>query len=364
MCLFCAAPQAVAVPPDISALENDIAAAAREIGATEKELSSLKRQQAKLKKQAVPKNKKNASAPDTGALSENIADYTRNLAVLQQQLDAAFLALSDAPARQSISTENSALLGDPDLVVAAAREEWLAHAVAQNALAAIRAESGNLDETRQKRQQLEKTHRKQAHAAEEHRQRLNNLAHQITVTQKLLSEQRQALATQREKLAQEKQQLAAQKAVRKPMAKPVTVAAAPQNALLKPVALTAPAVQQVAPGRFPVNGKVVMKFGDKDALGVKSSGIVLEAAEGENIVLPQEGVIKFAGAFGKFKQLLIVEHKGGYHSLISGLDQVETKIGERLPAGAVIGHLAQAQAYYELRHNGVPVDPDKVSMPF
>ncbi|MBL1146702.1 MAG: hypothetical protein D8M28_03280 [Proteobacteria bacterium] len=368
LCLFCAAPQAVAAPPEISVLEKNIAAAQRGISETEEELSSLKRQQAKLKKQAVPKNRKTASAPDTKALSENIADYTRNLAVLQQQLDAAFLALSDAPARQTISMESSALLDDPDLVVAAAREEWLAHAVAQNAVAAIRAESTHLDDMRQKRQEAEQAHRKQADAAQEHRQRLDNLAHQISVTQKLLAGQKRELAAQRDALTQEKQRFAAQKPMRKPTAKPaakpVTVASAQQNPLLKQAALTAPAVKHAVPGRFPVKGKVVMKFGDKDALGVKSSGIVLEAAEGENIVLPQEGVIKFAGAFGKFKQLLIVEHKGGYHSLISGLGEVETKIGERLPAGAVIGHLAQAQAYYELRHNGVPVDPDKVSMPF
>jgi len=364
LCLFCGLPQAFAAAPDLATLEKNIATANREISRTEKELSSLKKQQARLKKQGVPKNKHLAKQPDTSALTDNIADYTHNLSVLQQQLDAAFLALSDAPVRQSVNAESSALLDDPDMVIAAAREEWLAHTIATQAVAAIRSESGHLDKTRQQRQQVEKDHQKQAHAAQEHRQHLDNLRHQITVTQSLLAEQRQQLRIQRDTLQQEQQRLAAaRKPVRKPAAKPVTVAAV-QHPLLQPAALHTPAVKYVPPGRFPVNGKVVMKFGDKDALGVKSSGIVLEAAEGENIVLPQEGIIKFAGAFGKFKQLLIVEHKGGYHSLISGLGEVETKIGEHLPAGAVIGHLAQAQAYYELRHNGVPVDPDKVSMPF
>lgn len=345
MCLFCGVPQAVAAAPDVAATQ-------REISDTEKELSSLKRQQAELKKQKPSRNKTVAAA-DTAALSAEISDYTRNLSVLQHQLDTAFLVLSDAPARQNAGMESTILLDDPDRVLAAAREEWLAGAVAQNAVAAFQAESGNLEETRQKRQKVEEAHRKQAGAAQEYRQRFDNLTHQIAVTQKLLGEQRQKLAAQRMKLEQEQQQFATRKPVRKPM-----------------VSKLAAVVQKNNPshiaqfGRFPVKGRVVMKFGDKDALGAQSKGIVLEAAQGENIILPQEGVIKFAGAFGNFKQLLIVEHKGGYHSLISGFRAVETKIGERLPAGAVVGHLAQAQAYYELRHNGVPVDPDKVSMPF
>lgn len=351
--------------PEIEALEKNVAAAQREIRETEKELSSLRQQQTRLKKQGIPKSRITAKSPDTAALTDDIADYTRNLSVLQQQLDAAFLALGDAPVRRSVNAESSALLDDPDMVITAAREEWLAHAVAAQAVAAIRTESGSLDKTRRERQKVEEEHQKQTQAAQEYRQRLDNLTHQITVTQKLLDGQRREFAAQRDGLAQKKQLVAALKPIRKPAAKPVDVVPAAQaSPLLQPVALRTPAVKHALPGRFPVNGKVVMKFGDKDALGAKSNGIVLEATEGENIVLPQEGVIKFAGAFGKFKQLLIVEHKGGYHSLISGLDAVETKIGERLPAGAVVGHLAQAQAYYELRHNGVPVDPDKVSMPF
>ena len=363
LCLFCAVPQAKAAPPDLAVLEKNIAAAQRGITETEKELASLKGQQAGLKKQAPPKSGKTSSAPDTAALSAEITDYTRNLSALQRQLDAAFLALSGAPARQTAAMDIAVLPDDPDTAVAAAREEWLALAVAQNAVAAIRAENAHLEETRRKRQSVEEMHKKQARAAQEHRARLDNLAHQISVTQKLLAEQQQALAAQRVELAREKQHFAARKPVRKPVTGILAASVAVVTAEKNPVSQNA-VRPSAASGRFPVNGKVVMKFGDKDALGVTSSGIVLEASEGENIILPQEGVIKFAGAFGRFKQLLIVEHKGGYHSLISGFDAVETKIGERLPAGAVVGHLAQAQAYYELRHNGVPVDPDKVSMPF
>lgn len=355
LCFFCAAPQAAATP--------DTAATQRGIAALEKELGDLKKQQTALKKQL---QKQTAARPAPAAEKirpdPDIADYTRNLSAWQQQLDAAFLALGAAPARDHAGTANAILPDDPEAVLAAAREEWLARAVAENALAAIRTENTRLAETQRRQNAAEERHRQQAQILQTHRARLDNLAHQIGVTQKLLAEQRQQLAEQRAAQALEKQQFAARKPARKPATDPakITVAALPQ---VLPSANRADKTS-VKSGRLPVNGKIVMKFGDKDLLGATSTGIVLEAAQGENIVLPQEGVVKFAGAFGKFKQLLIVEHKGGYHSVISGYDALKTKIGERLPAGAVIGQLAQAQAYYELRHNGVPVDPDKVSIPF
>ena len=79
---------------------------------------------------------------------------------------------------------------------------------------------------------------------------------------------------------------------------------------------------------------------------------------------PLAGTVKFAGTFQKYKQILIVEHEGGYHSLIAGLGRIDTVVGATLFAGEPVGIAetagTEARIYYELRQDGEPVNPRKL----
>ncbi len=111
---------------------------------------------------------------------------------------------------------------------------------------------------------------------------------------------------------------------------------------------------------LPVRGTVVTGFGDKDDLGAPSKGITFETRPGSSVIVPLAGTVKFAGPFQNYKQILIVEHPGGYHSLIAGLAHIDTVVGASLSAGEPVGEAEDGKTpeiYYELRQNGKPVNP-------
>jgi septal ring factor EnvC (AmiA/AmiB activator) len=128
---------------------------------------------------------------------------------------------------------------------------------------------------------------------------------------------------------------------------------------------------RVATGHFlpsnlplPVSGNIRISFGDTDDYGSRSQGMTFSTRPGATIVTPLAGTVKFAGSFQKYKQILIVEHEGGYHSLIAGLGRIDTVVGATLSAGEPVGIAetsgGEARVYYELRQDGEPVNPRKL----
>jgi len=114
---------------------------------------------------------------------------------------------------------------------------------------------------------------------------------------------------------------------------------------------------------LPVHGAVHTGFGEKDDFGAESKGITFLPRPGAGVIIPLAGIVKFAGAFQNYKQILIVEHQGGYHSLIGGLARIDTVVGASLAAGEPVGMAKTSgapQIYYELRQNGKPVNPQKL----
>ncbi len=114
---------------------------------------------------------------------------------------------------------------------------------------------------------------------------------------------------------------------------------------------------------LPVHGTLHTSFGETDDLGAKSEGITLVSRQGAPVISPLPGTVRFAGPFQKYKQILIIEHQGGYHSLIAGLGRIDTVVGATLAAGEPVGMTetvsTSPQVYYELRQNGKPVNPQK-----
>ena len=74
--------------------------------------------------------------------------------------------------------------------------------------------------------------------------------------------------------------------------------------------------------------------------------------------MPADGRIAFAGAYRGFGQIVIIEHVGGWTSLITGLARTRLKVGERIAQGDPIGRAAdnRPRITVELRRNGRPID--------
>lgn len=111
---------------------------------------------------------------------------------------------------------------------------------------------------------------------------------------------------------------------------------------------------------WPVSGEVVKPFsaGSGDRQGLRIAG-----RNGATVAAPYDGVVVYAGPFRSYGLVLILEHSGGYHSVLSELGTIDALLGQRVVAGEPVGVLAQSsgtnpEMYVELRRNGGPIDPE------
>ena len=113
---------------------------------------------------------------------------------------------------------------------------------------------------------------------------------------------------------------------------------------------------------LPARGKVIRSWGDLAPLGLPSRGLTLEIVAGAQIVAPYDGRIVYADAFRSYGQLLIIDHGGGYHTLVAGLSRIDGQVGQWLLAGEPVGQASNGEngkstLYVELRRNGEPINP-------
>jgi septal ring factor EnvC (AmiA/AmiB activator) len=110
--------------------------------------------------------------------------------------------------------------------------------------------------------------------------------------------------------------------------------------------------------RLPVMGPVVAGFGEVASSGVRSRGLTIAARPGAQLIAPADGRVGFAGRYRGFGQIVIIEHVGGWTSLITGMDRTALKVGERVAQGDPIGRASdnRPRITVELRRNGRPID--------
>ncbi len=112
--------------------------------------------------------------------------------------------------------------------------------------------------------------------------------------------------------------------------------------------------------RLPAPGTIMTRYNEPDGFGAPSKGLTIKTRSGGLVVAPMGGVVRFTGEFRNYGQMVIIEHQGGYHSLIAGLGKIDTVVGQSISAGEPLGRLRRtddATLYFELRYNGEPVNP-------
>lgn len=105
---------------------------------------------------------------------------------------------------------------------------------------------------------------------------------------------------------------------------------------------------------LPVDGRLVGGFGDP-----RSRGISIAARAGAQVVAPGGGRVVFAGPYRGYGKIVIIDHAGGWTSLVTNLFQLDARVGQVVIAGAPLGLAGSGQPVLtlELRHQGNPVNP-------
>ena len=93
-----------------------------------------------------------------------------------------------------------------------------------------------------------------------------------------------------------------------------------------------------------------------------AGGLEIAAPEGAPVAAVHDGVVAFAGTFGGFGNLVIIEHGAQNFSLYGNLLQMSANRGDRVERGQPIGTVGLAPAgsselHFELRIDGQSVDP-------
>ncbi len=122
----------------------------------------------------------------------------------------------------------------------------------------------------------------------------------------------------------------------------------------------APAEAELTQGayRLPVVGRIVAGLGEVNESGVRSRGVTIAARPGGQVVAPAPGRVSFAGDYRGYGKIVIVDHGGGWVSLLTGMIALSVGVGDTLDAGTPIGRAGSddSRITVELRRAGRPVD--------
>lgn len=118
--------------------------------------------------------------------------------------------------------------------------------------------------------------------------------------------------------------------------------------------------------RVPVKGQIISHFGETSNFFADSRGIVLATREKAEVIAPFDGKVLFAGPFRSYGQILIIEHRGGYHTILAGMTRIDVDTGQWLLAGEPIGSMGPISSatdlpklYIEVRQGDQVIDPTK-----
>jgi septal ring factor EnvC (AmiA/AmiB activator) len=114
---------------------------------------------------------------------------------------------------------------------------------------------------------------------------------------------------------------------------------------------------------WPASGRIVARYGETRAGGLRWDGMLLATERGAPVRAIYGGRIVYADWLAGLGLLVIVDHGGGYISLYGHNDELYRKVGERVNAGDSLaaagdsGGRTQPELYFALRRGGRAIDP-------
>jgi septal ring factor EnvC (AmiA/AmiB activator) len=234
----------------------------------------------------------------------------------------------------------------------------------------LRAQTSQLASTKAERQALENKSQQLAKDAQSLRELMEKLAREKA--QRLAEERKKKAAlaaAEKERAAQAKQQklleLAKIAGQKPPIPKPHASVASSPAALpgLRDDELTDGHSQPIRSMKgklpLPARGKIIVNYGQVTDNGTHAKGLYISTRNNAQVITPYDGEVRYADTFRSFGLLLIIEHDGGYHTLLAGLDRLDAAVGQKLMAGEPVGVMGSQnpKLYVELRQNGQPINP-------
>lgn len=117
---------------------------------------------------------------------------------------------------------------------------------------------------------------------------------------------------------------------------------------------------------FPVRGELVGRFGAARAGGGTTwRGIFIRAASGAEVKAVAPGQVVFSDWLRGFGNLIIVDHGDDYLTIYGNNDALLKTVGQSVAGGEVLasvgasGSEQETGLYFEIRHQGRPVDPQR-----
>jgi hypothetical protein len=112
----------------------------------------------------------------------------------------------------------------------------------------------------------------------------------------------------------------------------------------------------------PLNGQIVVYFGQKKAGVVESNGIEIKGKVGNPIVAAKSGNVIYADNFQGLGKVVMVDYGEGIIGVYGNLLAIKVGFNSKVSAGQTIGVLGlssekEPNLYYELRANLRPIDP-------
>ena len=117
--------------------------------------------------------------------------------------------------------------------------------------------------------------------------------------------------------------------------------------------------------RLPVRGAVSGRFGSARDGGGTWRGLFIKAGAGSEVKAIAGGRVVFSEWMRGFGNLLIVDHGDAYLSIYGNNDALLKQVGQAVKGGETVatvgnsGGNPESGLYFELRHQGQPIDPMK-----
>ena len=117
--------------------------------------------------------------------------------------------------------------------------------------------------------------------------------------------------------------------------------------------------------RLPTRGTVTNRFGSARQEGGSWKGLFIRANPGNEVKSIASGRIVFADWMRGFGNLLIIDHGGSYLSVYGNNDALLKQVGDNVKGGDTVASVGnsggnpESGLYFELRHQGRPLDPLK-----
>lgn len=347
------------------------AAAQRELSELHRKMEALSREQAET---AARRDSLNAAltrqaaalAAAAGALRETdaaLAERQRQLDALEQQRSElqsrlaarreAIAALLRASYAQARTPELALLLGTDDPMRGARLLTYAAYLQRDHA-ERVQALMDDLDRMQHLAEAIDAERQALIASRAERERQAQALAAQRAAQQRLAAEADAQYRTQAERLAALKQNEQALDALLAKLQRAIDEAE--REAARR--AQSAP----VPPGKGLANIRGNLPWPAAGPVNRYGNGVLIRAPAGSEVRAVARGRVVYAAFLRGYGMLLIVNHGDGWMSMYGNNETLLHAVGTQVDAGQVVGTAAaplgeNTGVYFELRHNGQPVDP-------